>query len=185
MVRGECLPLAGTLPLLPVMQALRELGGLQGGRLLEEALAAAPAYAREQVGRLLPRLGRDDGTDAGGRGEGWQRERLFSAVADLLDAVAGRAAAGVGVVVEDVHWADSATLDLLTFLARAGCGDAVRVVATCRGDEAPLAAQVTDWLAHVRGAAGGRDLAGPAVAVGGGRAGRGIGGRAGAASGGG
>jgi predicted ATPase len=26
-VRGECLPLAGTLPLLPVMQALRGTGG--------------------------------------------------------------------------------------------------------------------------------------------------------------
>jgi DNA-binding CsgD family transcriptional regulator/tetratricopeptide (TPR) repeat protein len=154
MVRGECLPLAGTLPLLPVRQALRELGELQGGRLLEGGLAVAPAYVREEVGRLLPRLGRGDDTGAGGRGEGWQRERLFSAVADLLDAVAGRAAAGVGVVVEDVHWADSATLDLLTFLARAGCGDAVTVVATCRGDEAPLAVQVTDWLAHVRGAAG-------------------------------
>ena len=90
MVRGECLPLAGTLPLLPVAQALRELGGLQGGRLLEEALAAAPAYVREEVGRLLPRLGPGDGPAAGGRGEGWRRERLFSAVADLLGAVAGR-----------------------------------------------------------------------------------------------
>ena len=28
------------------------------------------------------------------------------------------------------------------------------VVATCRSDEAPLAAQVADWLAQVRGAAG-------------------------------
>jgi DNA-binding CsgD family transcriptional regulator len=157
-VRGECLPLAGTLPLLPVMQALRELGGLNGGRLLEEGLAQAPAYVGEEVGRLLPRLGRSDGTGSGGRGERWQRERLFSAVADLLNAVAGRATAGVGVVVEDVHWADSATLDLLTFLAWVGCGDAVRVVATCRGDEAPLAVPVTDWLAHVRGAAGVKEI---------------------------
>jgi DNA-binding CsgD family transcriptional regulator/tetratricopeptide (TPR) repeat protein len=153
-VRGECLPLAGMLPLLPVVQALRELGEPEGGRLLEEGLAAAPVYAREEVRRLLPWLGPGEGTGAGGPGEGWRRERLFSAVADLLDAVAGRAAAGVGLVVEDVHWADSATLDLLTFLARPGCGDAVTVVATCRGDEAPLAAQVTGWLAQVRGAAG-------------------------------
>ena len=154
MVRGECLPLAGTLPLLPVVQALRELGRLEGGRLLEEGLAAAPAYVRVEVGRLLPQLGPGDGTAPGGRGGGWRRERLFSAVAELLDAVAGGAAGGAGLVVEDVHWADGATLDLLTFLARAGCGDAVTVVATCRGDEAPLAAPVAGWLAHVRGAAG-------------------------------
>jgi DNA-binding CsgD family transcriptional regulator len=150
-LRGDCLPLGGTLPLLPVAQALRELGRLKGGRLLGEALAAAPAYVRGEVGRLLPQLGPDEGTGAGGRGGGWRRERLFSAVADLLAAVAGRAAAGVALVIEDVHWADGATLDLLTFLARAGYGDAVTVVATCRGDEAPLAPQVAGWLAHVRG----------------------------------
>jgi hypothetical protein len=30
----------------------------------------------------------------------------------------------------------------------------VTVVVTCRNDEAPLAAPVTDWLRYVRGAAG-------------------------------
>ena len=151
-VRGECLPLAGTLPLLPVAQALREVGEAKGGRLLEEALAASPAYVREDVGRLLPRVGPGGGPGATGRDEGWRRERLFSAVADLLDAVAGEA--GAGLVVEDVHWADSATLDFLTFLARAGHRDGVTVVATCRTDQAPLVARVTDWLTYVRGAAG-------------------------------
>ena len=59
----------------------------------------------------------------------------------------------MALVVEDVHWADSASLDFLTFLTRAGYRDAVTVVATCRGDEAP-AAHVADWLAQMRGAAG-------------------------------
>ena len=107
---------------------------------------------RDEVGRLLPQLGPGGGPGAGGRDEGWRRERLFSAVADLLGAVAGES--GAGLVVEDVHWADSATLDFLTFLARGGHRGAVTVVATCRSDEAPLAAPVADWLAYVRGAAG-------------------------------
>jgi predicted ATPase len=152
MVRGECLPLAGTLPLLPVAQALRELGEPTGGRRLEEALTAAPAYVRGEVGRLLPQVGLGGGPDAGGRDGGWGRERLFSAVADLLGVVAGES--GAGLVVEDVHWADSATLDFLTFLARLGRRGAVTVVVTCRSDEAPLAAPVAGWLAQVRGAAG-------------------------------
>jgi len=152
MVRGECLPLAGTLPLLPVAQALRELGEPTGGRRLEEALTAAPAYVRGEVGRLLPQVGPGGGPDAGGRDGGWRRERLFSAVADLLGVVAGES--GAGLVVEDVHWADSATLDFLTFLARLGRRGAVTVVVTCRSDEAPLAAPVAGWLAQVRGAAG-------------------------------
>ena len=60
-VRGECLPLAGTLPLLPVAAALGELGRLEGGRLLEAALDAAPGYVRGEVGRLLPGLGAGGG----------------------------------------------------------------------------------------------------------------------------
>jgi DNA-binding CsgD family transcriptional regulator/tetratricopeptide (TPR) repeat protein len=68
--------------------------------------------------------------------------------------VARKSGSGVGLVIEDVHWADSATLDCLTFLARAGRRGDLRVVATCRGDEAPLAAHVAGWLAQVRSGAG-------------------------------
>src|SRR6516165_251714 len=57
LVRGECLPLAGTLPLLPVADALGELGRLEGGRLLAAALDAAPEYVPAEVGRLLPGVG--------------------------------------------------------------------------------------------------------------------------------
>jgi DNA-binding CsgD family transcriptional regulator len=147
-VFGGCLPLAEKLPLLPVAGALGELSRLDGGGRLEAALAMAPPYVRVEIERLLPQLG-PGGVDTGGRGEGWRRERLFSAVAELLAAVAGRSP--VGLVIEDVHWADSATLDCLTYLARGRGGGAVTVVATCRSDEAPLDRPVADWLAHVRG----------------------------------
>jgi DNA-binding CsgD family transcriptional regulator len=159
-VRGECLPLAGALPLLPVAGALGELARREGGGLLQAALAAGPEYVRDEVRRLLPGLpagaapGAGGQPDPGGRDDGWRRERLFSAVADLLDAVAASRGSRVGLVVEDVHWADSATLDCLTFLARAGQRDTLAVAVTCRGDEAPLAGHVAEWLAQVRGAAG-------------------------------
>ena len=65
MVRGQCLPLAGTLPLLPVRDALGDLAKLDGGRLLEAALDAAPGYVREEVGRLLPGVGRGGGAFRG------------------------------------------------------------------------------------------------------------------------
>ena len=149
--RGECLPLADKLSLLPVAEALGELATLDSGSLLATALNIAPPYVRGEVGRLVPQLGSGE-LATGPRGEGWRRDRLFTAVAELLGAAARRS--GLGVVIEDVHWADRETLDLLTFLVRAGRDSGVRVVVTCRSDEAPLDAHVIEWLAHVRGGGG-------------------------------
>jgi hypothetical protein len=91
--------------LLPVTEALGELGMLDGGRVLEA--------------RLVPQLGRGE-SGAGTGEEGWKRDRLFAAVAELLGALAQRSP--VGLVIEDVHWADTETLDLLTFLVRLAVG---------------------------------------------------------------
>ena len=147
-VWGGCLPLAEKLPLLPVVQALGELCGLEDGRLVEAALGETSPYVRAEVARLVPRLG-GGAAEEGGPGGGWQRERLFSGIAELLGAVASRSA--VGLVVEDVHWADGATLDCLTFLLRARGEGLLTVVATCRSDEVPLDEHVAGWLAHARG----------------------------------
>jgi DNA-binding CsgD family transcriptional regulator len=154
---GGCLPLAEKLPLLPLAQALGELSRLEDGALLAGALDAAPAYARTEIARLVPGResrgpGRGDAGGAPGAGAetgGWQRNRLFSAVADVLAAVAARSP--VSVVVEDVHWADTTTLDCLTYLLRGRDAAGLTLVATCRGDEAPLDELVVSWLAHVRG----------------------------------
>ena len=149
---GTCLPLAEKLPLLPVAEALGELARLDGGRLLDGALEVAPPYVRVEMARLLPQVG-DARTIADGGGA--LRGRLFTAVAELLRAVAR--GFPLCVVIEDVHWADSATLDFLTFLVRSGHGVCVTVVVTCRGDE-PLDSQVADWLAYARGGAGMQEI---------------------------
>ena len=148
-VSGGCLPLANKLPLLPVADALGELGRLEQGRALEAALSMTPPYVRGEVARLLPQLG-TAGEALGEPSEGWRQERLFTAVAELLGAAArqGRLA----LVVEDVHWADTVTLDFLTFVVRAARVGAVTVVVTCRSDEA-LDPQVAGWLTHVRASA--------------------------------
>src|SRR5277367_2471871 len=158
MVRGECLPLAGVLPLFPVADALGEVARLEGGGLLAAALDAAPGYVREEVGRLLPEMDPGGGTGPAGRNGEWSQERLFAGAAELLAVVGGRSPSGVGLVVEDVHWADSETLDFLTFLVRGGRWGPVRWGVTCRGDEAPLAAHVAGWLAQVRGDAGTEEI---------------------------
>src|SRR5215470_20188425 len=80
MVRGECLPLAGTLPLLPVADVLGELARLDGGGRLAAALDAAPGYVRGEVGRLLPGVCADAAAAGAGRDGEWSQERLFAAV---------------------------------------------------------------------------------------------------------
>jgi DNA-binding CsgD family transcriptional regulator/tetratricopeptide (TPR) repeat protein len=149
-VTGGCLPMRETLPLLPVADALGELYQVDGGHMLEGALAMTPEYVRVEVERLLPQL-RSGGTGSIAGASG-QRDRLFAAVAELLGAVAQRRS--IVLVVEDVHWADAETLDCVTFLTRARRDSVLTVVVTCRGDETPLEPQVAEWLTHVRGIAG-------------------------------
>ena len=66
--------------------------------------------------RLLPQLG-SGAASRPSAGESGQRDRLFAAIAELLGGAARRRR--LVLVVEDVHWADTATLDCLTFLTRA------------------------------------------------------------------
>jgi predicted ATPase len=148
---GGCLPLAEKLPLLPVADALAELSRLDGGGPFESALEAAPAYVRPEVARLLPRLAAGE-PETTGPVERWRHERLFAGVAELLSGVARRSP--LALLIEDVHWADGATLDFLTYLGRAGRDDAVSVMVTCRSDEVPLDATVAQWLTHLRRDAG-------------------------------
>ena len=61
--------------------------------------------------------------------------RRFSAVAESI-AIAGAAAGrGLLIAVEDLHWADLGTLELLRFLARRLAGRAVTFIVTYRADE--------------------------------------------------
>ena len=86
------------------------------------------------------------GVAAGARGDAVR--------ADLVEAVHG-ALADLGrrgpvlVVVEDVHWADESTRELLTLLFTRGCPDGVALLATYRSDDIhrrhPLAGALAVW----------------------------------------
>ena len=144
---GRCLPLVEALPLLPIADALAELNRTAPS-VMEAALAGTPRFVRVEVERLVPQLGIGEAPIE--RGDSGHRERLFAAVGQLLAAAAAQHS--LVLVVEDVHWADSGTLDCLTFLARRPREADVTVLATCRGDEAPLDDRVAEWLTHVRSA---------------------------------
>jgi DNA-binding CsgD family transcriptional regulator len=141
---GWCLPLSDGLPFLPVMDLLRALGRADDGRLLNDALGECPAFVRGEVIRLLPGLEEPTSErDSGRSDEGWRKHRLFEAVRRLLEAVARHR--DLAVVIEDVHWADTSTLELFDYLLAPGHGLAVPVMFTCRSEEAATPI-VTDWL---------------------------------------
>jgi tetratricopeptide (TPR) repeat protein len=81
------------------------------------------------------------------------KPRLFEAVARLLDALARRAP--LVLLLEDLHWADSASLDLLRYLGHAwkDHGSRVLLLGTVRGEGLELNPEPAAQLADL-----GRDL---------------------------
>ncbi|MFO7960974.1 MAG: AAA family ATPase [Nitriliruptoraceae bacterium] len=144
---GGCLELGeGGLPYAAITEALRgvadELGVAQLRRLAGE-------HAGE-LQRLVPGLASADQREGEGRGvelDASSQLRLFEAVVALIGRLA--AETPVVVVVEDVHWADASTRDLLVFLAHNLQQVGVVVIATYRTDELPRGHPLQPVLARV------------------------------------
>jgi DNA-binding CsgD family transcriptional regulator/tetratricopeptide (TPR) repeat protein len=101
----------------------------QGVRVLEGA--CLPLGEALPYGPFVEMLGPDVFVEA----EATDRLRLFRAVADGLVERAG--AAPLLVVVEDLHWADSSTCDLVVFCARVLGTERLVLVVTYRRGEVP------------------------------------------------
>jgi DNA-binding CsgD family transcriptional regulator len=125
---GGCLEL-GTdgLPFAPFTAVIRELVHEFGADAVASML---PGRTTRGLARLLPELGEPD--TSGDPGEA--RARLFEDVLSTLDHLARHSP--VVLVIEDAHWADRSSRDLLTFLIgnqRAIGG--LLIVVTFRSDE--------------------------------------------------
>ena len=139
--QGTCLPLSSSVPLMPVADALRDVHESDGGRWLQEAVDDCPAWVRETLAGLLPELAPHGGSV---RPE-TSMTHLTVAVRSVLAALEGRRA--VTVVVEDLHWSDSATLDLVEHLVARGN---VRLLGTWRLDDPDTAGPNVQWFNRIR-----------------------------------
>lgn len=140
---GRSLRLSSDVPFLPVAGLLREAVDTDGGAWLGTALEACAPYVARSLARLLPELD----AESPGPDDGWSRQRLLSAVRDVLRALASIRPAGV--LVEDVHWADRGTLDVLEHLASNDPG--LPIIATTRPDGDPEVSAVNGaWSARLR-----------------------------------
>lgn len=140
---GRCLPLSTEVPLLPIADALRQLASTADGPTAE-ALRACPPHVREAVSVLLPEWSTDAATvpDADDR---WLRQRLFLGLAELCHSVAR--SRPFAFVLEDLHWADGLTLDLVEHLVR---DSRTRVLGSWRTDDPDVTEHHRDWFARMR-----------------------------------
>ncbi len=140
-VAGHCLDFGDSaLPYLPFSEIL---GGLANDPSAgsERMLERHPAVRRLQPGRRLL-SGADTGED-----QDIDRADLFEAVHAVFEDLA--AESPLLVLVEDVHWADRSTREMLSFLFARAFERPVSIVASYRSDDLhrkhPLRPTVAEW----------------------------------------
>jgi class 3 adenylate cyclase/tetratricopeptide (TPR) repeat protein len=134
---GRCYEPQATVPFYPFLDALTT------------AYGSAPASIRSQVprtwpdlGRLLPGLGLPIPDFAGPQ----DQQRLFWAITGFLQAIA--AERPVALLLDDLHWADSASLELVQHIARHTAAERILLLGTYRdvevGRQHPLESALRD-----------------------------------------
>ncbi len=126
--RGQCVEHYGSgEAYLPVLEALGQLcRGADGGRILATLNRYAPTWLAQMPGLLgdaeLEAIQR--------KVQGATRERMLRELAEALEAVTAHAT--VVLAIEDLHWSDFSTLDLVAALARRRTPARLMVLGTYR-----------------------------------------------------
>jgi DNA-binding winged helix-turn-helix (wHTH) protein len=128
--RGQCLEQRGAPePYLPVFDALDRLCRADPG-----AVAVLSHLAPTWLVQLPALVDPGDLDDLGRRALGGTRERMLREAAEALEAVA--ADRPLVLLLEDLHWADPSTVDLLEWLARRPAPARLLVAGTYRPADA-------------------------------------------------
>lgn len=160
---GGCLDLVdGAPPYWAIVDALRSL---EGHGSPEEARSPSLAAVSSEGTRapagapgaraegtpphvLLQSIGHSGPPPAGGAGAaGDGKEQLFGRILGLLQTES--ASRPVVLIIEDLHWSDRSTRDLLTFLLGNLAGSGVLIVTTYRSDALVPGHPLHGWLAEV------------------------------------
>jgi predicted ATPase/DNA-binding CsgD family transcriptional regulator len=141
---GDCVSLGeGQLPYAPVRSALRGLARELDPASIEELLGRG----RNELGRLVPELDTSGSPLAEpADGEPIAQARLFDLLLAMLARLADRAP--LVLTIEDVHWADRSTLDLIAFLLANAHREPLCLVCSYRTDEVHRGHPLRTFLAQ-------------------------------------
>jgi DNA-binding CsgD family transcriptional regulator/tetratricopeptide (TPR) repeat protein len=150
-LRGACANLGeGGLPYGPLVEAFRTLAH----ELSPETRIAVVGPDGADLARLVPALAPDTlpadapGATAGSAITGeWAQKRLLEAILGIIQRLSARTP--VLVVIEDLHWADPASLDALAYLVRSLRSEPVTLALTVRSDELHRRHPLRPWLAEL------------------------------------
>lgn len=137
---GCCVPVAGDpLPFAPLIQALR--------RLRDTGAVRRQVERSPDLARLLPGWTSETASPVELNATGSTKLALFQAVLELIERLG--AAGPVLFAVEDLHWADLSTLDLLRYLSTNLTDERLILVASYRADELQKGSPLATWLAEL------------------------------------
>jgi DNA-binding winged helix-turn-helix (wHTH) protein/predicted ATPase len=147
--RGQCLEHYGAgEAYMPVLDAFSRLGRTTSGTHLVELLHQhAPAWLA-QMSSLVPATER---SSLQAQTAGATRERMLREMAEAIEAIT--AETSLILVLEDLHWSDYSTLDLISYLARRHDPARLMLIGTYRPvevilDDHPLKGVKRELQAH-------------------------------------
>ena len=143
---GQCHPVGAGEPYAPVLEAIFDLAK---GAAATDARRCLDAVAPGWLLQLPALIDVGHETSLVNRTLGSTPERMLREALDLFDMLAS-ANGPLVIILEDLHWADRATLDLITAVARRRRPASLLVIGTYRhtdlGDDHPLPAMVSELV---------------------------------------
>jgi DNA-binding SARP family transcriptional activator len=148
-LQGQAFETGGQLPYQPVIEALRPRIERENAPddLLSDTWLVELSYLLPELGDRYPDL------PGSARDKSAARNRLFEAVARLGQALAARTP--LVLFIDDVQWADAASLDVLHYLARrfAESQTPAFLLLTLRMEERDIPPRLAEWRAGMERAA--------------------------------
>jgi DNA-binding winged helix-turn-helix (wHTH) protein/tetratricopeptide (TPR) repeat protein len=146
---GQCIEGSGSKEAYgPMLEALGRLcRGPQAGPIVQILLAEAPTWLAQLPGLLTPELREMLQREILGA----TRERMLREIGEALDSITAETA--LLLVIEDLHWVDDSTVDLISTVARRRARAKLMLLGTCRPlDPGPsghaLKALLPDLVVH-------------------------------------